>query len=192
MNCAIVGASARASCEGRVGSGRGTYDARVKSLQTDPWKRWLEASREAEIDSALRGLYAELGADVQARSPTCWLSGRCCKFDSYGHRLYVTGLEIAWLVGQLDEGGRARLAGAELPQLDGCPFQVNGLCSVHALRPLGCRIYFCDPAAQHWQNEVYESFLGRLRRLHEEHGLEYRYIEWRQGLAEGREYLGRS
>jgi Fe-S-cluster containining protein len=161
----------------------------VHSSQADSWVPWLNAAREAEIDLALRELYAELDTDVQSRKPTCWLSGRCCKFDSHGHKMYVTGLEIAWVVQQLDGAGRVRLLGASLPGLDGCPFQVDGLCSVHALRPLGCRVYFCDATAQGWQNEVYEQFLARLRRLHEDHALPYRYMEWRQGLCEARSAL---
>jgi Fe-S-cluster containining protein len=153
------------------------------------WAVWRAAAADPRIDALLGALYRDLDADIAARRPTCWLSGKCCKFESYGHRLYVTGLEIAWLLGQLDEAGRGRLAQALLPELDGCPFQVNGLCSVHALRPIGCRIYFCDPAAQGWQSDVYEAFLMRLRRLHEEHGLDYRYMEWRQGLADARREL---
>ena len=166
-----------------------TYDVAVTSLHTHPWSQWLDAAGQPPVADALRRLFADLDADVQSRKPTCWLSGRCCKFDSYGHRLYVTGLEIAWLISQLDDRARSRLRGAELPGGDGCPFQVEKLCSVHALRPLGCRIYFCDANAQQWQNEVYEVFLDRLRRLHEEYGLEYRYIEWRQALSEARESL---
>jgi len=150
------------------------------------WRNWITAANHPSIDAALRHGYADLEAELAALKPTCWLSGRCCKFESYGHKLYVTGLEIAWLVGQLDERGRDRLRDAD-PTTDGCPFQIEKLCSVHALRPLGCRIFFCDANAQHWQNEVYETFLDRLRRLHEAFGLEYRYMEWREGLAEARE-----
>jgi len=73
--------------------------------------------------------------------------------------------------------------------MDGCPFQVNGMCSVHPLRPLGCRVYFCDPDAQDWQEPVYERFLNELRQLHERSGLEYRYLEWRAGLSEARAVL---
>ena len=157
--------------------------------ERESWRKWAAAARTPAIASDLRSLYAALDAEVAARKPTCWLSGKCCKFDSYGHRLYVTGLEIAWLANLLDASGRARLADSPLPGLDGCPFQVNGLCSVHAIRPIGCRVYFCDPAARGWQNEVYEAFLGRLKGLHETYLLEYRYMEWRQGLLEARAAL---
>ncbi|QNN24004.1 hypothetical protein HED60_17575 [Planctomycetales bacterium ZRK34] len=161
----------------------------VDPSAADAWLAWRDAARDPHLDQQLRALYDDLAAEIERRAPTCWISGRCCKFDTYGHRLYITGLEVAWLIDRLDEPSRARLDDAPLPGLDGCPFQVDGLCSVHALRPLGCRIYFCDPAAQAWQNPVYETFLDRLRKLHEQYELDYSYLEWRLALDEARKCL---
>ncbi|MBI1372013.1 MAG: hypothetical protein GC159_04540 [Phycisphaera sp.] len=153
------------------------------------WRAWRDQARDAEIDAALRTLFDELDAAVTERGPTCWISGRCCQFDSFEHRLYVTGLEIAWLVSQLDDAQRATLDVAPLPDVDGCPFQHDKLCGVRTIRPLGCRVFFCDPSAQSWQNPLYESFLDRLRALHEAHRIEYRYMEWRSGLDAARRAL---
>ncbi|MBI1368938.1 MAG: hypothetical protein GC162_09830 [Planctomycetes bacterium] len=154
------------------------------------WRSWADAAGEAAVDHALRDLYDRLVDDIAGRSPTCWLSGKCCKFESYGHRLYVTGLEIAWMLGQIDADARARLDAAELRGMDGCPFQMSKMCGVHAIRPLGCRIYYCDPAAKSWQNEVYEQYQNELRRLHDQRGLTYRYMEWRMGLEDARAAMG--
>ena len=132
----------------------------------------------------MRDLYRRLDEAVQSRGPTCWVSGRCCKFEGFGHLLYVTGLEIAWVVRQT----LPRLADipssvdTALPLADGCVYQVGGLCSVHAVRPLGCRIFFCQAGTQDWQQTLYEDFLAELRRLHDRLGVEYRYMEWRAGL----------
>ena len=41
----------------------------------------------------------------------------------------------------------------------------------------------CDPKAAGWQEELSERMLGRLRALHEAHGIPYRYGEWRAMLA---------
>jgi hypothetical protein len=54
---------------------------------------------------------------------------------------------------------------------------------VHAIRPLGCRIYFCDRSAQDWQHELSERLIADIRGLHDRHGVEYRYAEWRGLLA---------
>ncbi|MEX2670695.1 MAG: hypothetical protein WD294_01155 [Phycisphaeraceae bacterium] len=154
------------------------------------WQQWLAAVHgSSAVDVALRDLYQRLDAAVAEQPGVCELSGRCCHFDSYGHLLYVTGLEVAWLVGTLHDDTHAMLLDAEGGDggAGGCPFQQNKLCSVHTVRPLGCRIYFCDPEAQAWQNAVYEQFLDELRALHERLNLPYRYIEWRAALAQSRQ-----
>ena len=45
-------------------------------------------------------------------------------------------------------------------------------------------MFFCDATSTDWQNETYERFHARLKRLHEELGVPYRYVEWRQALRE--------
>ncbi|MEM6459117.1 MAG: hypothetical protein AAF710_06970 [Planctomycetota bacterium] len=158
------------------------------------WSAWHAAAAGPAVDDVLRGLYEELDAAVAARGPTCWVSGKCCKFDDYGHRLYVTGLEVAWFLRQvesrttLDES--SPLTGGSvlrLPQfaqhLGACPYQVDGRCSTHAVRPLGCRVFFCQRGTEAWQQELYEDFLARLCKLHEEHEIEYRYLDWIDGLT---------
>ena len=98
--------------------------------QLQQWQAWARAADDAAVDAQLRGIYDALAQQIDRRSPTCWLSGNCCRFDSYGHRLYVTGLEVAWMMRQLDDAARARLAAAQLPGADGCAFQVDKLCSI--------------------------------------------------------------
>ena len=134
---------------------------------------------------------AAAAADIAGRKPVCLASGKCCQFEKYGHRLYVTTLELAWFLrvhgGQKTEAAK----GAGLlkqffaqEQSEGCPYQVGGLCTAREARPLGCRVYFCDANAQGWQNDVYELYHRQLVALHEEFGVEYFYVEWREGLGE--------
>jgi hypothetical protein len=47
---------------------------------------------------------------------------------------------------------------------------------------MGCRIFFCDPTSIEWQNDLYERAHKRIAALHEEHGIPYRYGEWREML----------
>ncbi len=138
------------------------------------------------MDRALRDGYDRIDAEIAERRPVCRMSGRCCHFDTHGHCLYVTALEIAWVIAQRPPSSLAGLDARD-EHLDGCIFQVERLCTVHAIRPLGCRVYFCDPAAQAWQNDLYERHLADLRALHDEHRIAYRYLEWRAGLAEALE-----
>lgn len=154
--------------------------------QLDDWSRWRKAVHLQSVDSSLRLLFRELDDQVRQRGPVCWASGLCCDFEAFDHKLYATGLEIAWLLAKLpwqvrvDEDWSKRLT-----PTGKCPLQIGGLCGVQTLRPLGCRIFFCHRASQPWQHEMYEQFLARLRQLHTELDLPYRYMEWRAGLAEG-------
>lgn len=187
--------------------------AGVESEQQEPWDIWREAAAREDIDRAIRKLYDEIGAAVAERRPVCNASGRCCKFEQYGHRLYVTGLEIAWFLagvrgqvaGVLNEpvkAGNVTEATAQFLSLQqlgpnpnpqtlspNCPYQVNGLCSTHTIRPLGCRVFFCEQGTEAWQQDTTEHFLNRLKQLHAEHDLPYAYMEWRAGLAKAGQLL---
>lgn len=170
---------------------------------TDPvvWAAWDAASLLPAVDEQLRELYRGVDAAVTERGPTCWTSGNCCRFESYGHRLFVSGLEVAWFLNQVNHQSDqteptrpARPSDASEPKLSllqiaepgpggACPYQINGLCSTHQIRPLGCRVFFCQQGTQDWQQALYESYLAKLRTLHETHGITYRYFDWMQGLA---------
>ena len=144
-----------------------------------------QAAARPDVREAVGGLYARVQAEIDARRPACAVSGRCCRFEDYGHRLFVTTMELAAFVHHLHE---ARAAGRvrDVAAWDGtgCPFQVSRLCGVHPLRPFGCRMFFCDATATDWQNETYERFHAELRRLHQAMGVPYRYVEWRTALRE--------
>ena len=54
---------------------------------------------------------------------------------------------------------------------DFCPFQQGNLCTAREPRPLGCRVYYCDPAYQETGGRISEEYLRRLKRLADEHGV---------------------
>lgn len=157
-------------------------------------QHWLEAIARVEVREALEVVYALAGAEIAARGPACWASGRCCNFERSGHRLYVTGLEAAYTIALLPEIAGTRpenhpAASLGLVTLEqarargGCPFQRANLCGVHPIKPLGCRLYFCDRTAQEWQHVLTERLLGDVRAIHDRFGVEYRYGEWREMLG---------
>ena len=41
-----------------------------------------------------RRVYEELDREVARRGPVCQLSGRCCRFEEYGHTLFVSTAEV--------------------------------------------------------------------------------------------------
>ena len=145
-------------------------------------ERWSAAAWSPDIDAAVRAIYDDVAAETAALQPVCNASGRCCRFEEWGHKLYVTGLEAAWCLrgaGTVPDADGVRAAATR----GDCPFLVEGLCGVHPVRPLGCRAYFCDPKAARWQEDLSERMLARLRALHEAHDVPYRYGEWRTMLA---------
>ena len=146
-----------------------------------------DASARGAVADAVAELYVRVRAEIDARQPVCQISGRCCRFEQFGHRLFVTTIEMAAFLRDLpppaETGGGA--AGLRLPLAwdgTGCPYQVAGRCGVHPARPFGCRIFFCDATAEAWQQQQYERFHAEIRQLHERLGVPYFYVEWREAI----------
>ncbi len=141
--------------------------------------RTLDARELAEARGALRQLYQNLDSEVASRGPTCWLSGRCCRFAEAGHTLFVSAPEAAVLVADAPRPSRPLDDGAS------CPWQDDhGRCTAREARPLGCRVYYCDPMfGDRAAAELSERFLGRLKRLADRLGLPWDYAPLHRHLA---------
>jgi len=142
---------------------------------------WRAAGR-ADVREAVGRLYADVQAEIAARRPVCVASGRCCRFEEFGHRLFVTTVELAAFAYELQTSVENPASSSKSWDGTGCPFQTARLCGVHAIRPFGCRMFFCDATSTEWQNETYERFHARLKDLHGELGVPYYYVEWRLAL----------
>jgi hypothetical protein len=128
-----------------------------------------ETAMTDDVRREVLAVYAAADAAVAAAGPRCDASGRCCRFTEYGHTLFISAFEAELL-----------LAGAPLYQegpfsRDGCPYQVNGLCTAREHRPLGCRIYFCDPSFQDRMMEITEASLAALKRIADKHETGWHY-----------------
>ncbi|MDB5295662.1 MAG: hypothetical protein JWO31_1645, partial [Phycisphaerales bacterium] len=66
-------------------------DEQAVTLSTDV----RAASGRPELATAVAELYARVAAAIDARQPVCVISGRCCRFEQFGHRLFVTTIELA-------------------------------------------------------------------------------------------------
>ena len=159
---------------------------------SDDWAAWFRAASQPPIAQRLQELCCVIEQRIVECGPVCWASGRCCRFDTYGHRLYVTALEIAWVLRNLpkDDATSDRDTRLELLQpSDSCTFQRDRQCTIHTIRPPACRLFFCQRDVQHWQQALHERILAQVKALHREYGLAYRYMEWRAGLAEAQAYV---
>jgi hypothetical protein len=131
------------------------------------------------VRNAVLAVYAAADAAVAAAGPRCDASGRCCRFTEYGHTLFLSAFEAELLL----EGAPVY----EQPvSRDGCPFQVGGLCTAREARPLGCRIYFCDPAYQDRMATITEEALAALKRIADAHGTGWHYAPLHHFLSRPR------
>ncbi len=113
-------------------------------------------------------LYKDVDRDVATAGPVCVSSGRCCRFKEYGHVLFISNLEADVLLSAAPP--------YETPvTADFCPFQKGNLCTAREPRPLGCRVYYCDPNYQETGNQITETYLRKLKELAEANDVPWRY-----------------
>jgi hypothetical protein len=121
-----------------------------------------------DVRAKVLRVYAAVDEAVADAGPRCAASGDCCRFTEYGHTLFLSHFE-------------AELMLASAPPYvkpvtrDGCPFQINNLCTAREARPLGCRIYFCDERYADRMVEITEKSLAVLKRISDHHGTGWRY-----------------
>jgi hypothetical protein len=129
----------------------------------------------------LHELYDALDREVANLGPVCSLSGRCCRFLEYGHTLFVSTAEVEFLL---------ELASAPCRELDQgatCPWQDSrGHCKAREARPLGCRIYHCDPAFEEELHGLSERFIARLKTLSTKHNIAWNYAPLHRQLHDER------
>ncbi len=140
-----------------------------------PVEQILTGGGDALIE-AVSDLYGQLDGQVSAEGLHCRNCGACCHLRQFGHRLYVTTVELAYFVAGLNSPVRR-------PQSGVCPYQQGTLCAVRSHRPAGCRLFFCEPASSDWQSRQYEALRPGLIALHERLGLPYAYVEWLAALS---------
>jgi Fe-S-cluster containining protein len=121
-----------------------------------------------ELRRQVLELYQEVDRAVAAAGPVCVASGRCCRFKEYGHTLFVSSLEADVLL-------RAAPPYEQPVTAEFCPFQKDNLCTAREPRPLGCRVYYCDPHYQETGNALTEKYLRRLKELAEVYDIPWRY-----------------
>jgi Fe-S-cluster containining protein len=105
----------------------------------------------------------------------CNVCSRCCDFDTYDHRLYVTAPELMYLEAGLNvEKLRTMPSGR-------CPYNIDGKCSVYEYRFTGCRIFCCKGDAE-FQSHLTEAVLEKLKSLCTEFEIPYLYRDLASAL----------
>jgi hypothetical protein len=136
----------------------------------------------ATFRDEILALYDELDEEIRRLGPRCDLSGRCCRFQEYDHTLFISAVEASLLVSDSPPPMRPLDDGAT------CPWQdERGRCTARGARPLGCRIYHCDPAFGAAMPEVSETFVARLKALVDRLGLPWDYAPLHRHLSRARD-----
>ena len=129
------------------------------------------------LHNSIRSVYRDLSVDVALAGPVCDLSGRCCRFAEWDHTLFLSGIEADMLIAEAPPACRPLDGGAT------CPWQdEQGRCTAREARPLGCRVYFCDPSYQETGQVLSESYLTRLKSIADAHDVPWSYAPLHQHL----------
>lgn len=123
---------------------------------------------EESVKRQLLEILHDVDREIAVHQPRCDASGRCCRFKEYGHTLFMSRTEAELL---LEPGIPSDWTLTD----ETCPFQIEGLCTARDRRPLGCRVYFCDPRFADRQLEISEAFISRLKRMHRENDVNWDY-----------------
>jgi Fe-S-cluster containining protein len=129
------------------------------------------------VVEAVERIYLSLEAELSQTPAKCKACGKCCDFESFGHKLYITTPELLYF--------RAMLAENKIPLLpmttSVCPYRRDGKCSVYPWRFAGCRIFNCTGDAD-LQGELSEKMIRWMKQICLQESLSYRYLDLRTAL----------
>jgi Fe-S-cluster containining protein len=106
----------------------------------------------------------------------CKRCGRCCDFESFDHRLFVTSPEMMYLAENLGtENIKPMSAGR-------CSYNIEGKCTIYEHRFSGCRI-FCCRGDRDFQSRLSEATIKKFKAVCKSLGIDYRYTDLAAALG---------
>ncbi len=100
------------------------------NLPATDLQSWWDAAGTPEVRQHLQRMVDEGEVAVRARRPLCLANGNCCRFDRFGHALWLSGLEVAWCLRQLPAMPTPDAVETALRR-GACPFLRDGGCGIH-------------------------------------------------------------
>ena len=105
----------------------------------------------------------------------CDCCGKCCDFEAFDHRLFVTPPELMYLAANLGAENVKPMPSSR------CPYNIDGKCAVYEYRLAGCRIFSCKADAD-FQSRLSESALKKFKSICIEFEIPYRYSDLASAL----------
>ncbi len=125
-----------------------------------------------DILHAVAEVYDWLDEQNTARTP-CDQCGKCCDFEAFDHRLFVTSPEMIYFI--------ASTGSAKPMPRQTCPYNIDGNCSVHRHRFAGCRIFSCIENGRS-QSSLSEETIEKFKSICNEFNVPYRYTDLASAL----------
>lgn len=126
-------------------------------------------SDSLELRKSLTEMYRRLDEELKDLPARCYGCGKCCNFKENGMHLFVQKLEKDLII---EETGVEPF----LVEKGHCNFQENGLCTIHAIRPLGCRTYFSEAPNSIQHQDLYEKYHNEIKSLGKRNQIEYSFV----------------
>jgi Fe-S-cluster containining protein len=123
------------------------------------------------IRESLNTLYLELAEELSKLPAKCYGCGKCCNFKENGMQLFAQKLEKDLIV---EETGVVPF----LVEKGHCNFQENGLCTIHPIRPLGCRTFFSEAADSVSHQDLYEKYHRKIKNIGMQNHIEYEFVSF--------------
>jgi Fe-S-cluster containining protein len=132
-----------------------------------------ECKTTGQVIKKVAEIYDWLGSQI-CKNPKlaggCSACGKCCDFEGFGHKLFVTTPELMYLAANL---------GAEIVKpiiTSRCPYNIKSKCSVYEHRFSGCRIFSCDGDTG-FQSRLSESSVKKFKAVCEQFQVQYCYTD---------------
>jgi hypothetical protein len=126
-----------------------------------------------EIVKRVEAIYKWLDEQIAAHQEAagvCDACGKCCDFETFGHRLFVTTPEMFFFAEKIGSKNLKQMTTGR------CCYQVENKCTAYDYRFAGCRIFCCKGNVR-FQSDLTEAVIKKFKTLCDEFKIPYRYID---------------
>ncbi|MHC5060332.1 MAG: hypothetical protein ACYTFK_04515 [Planctomycetota bacterium] len=130
----------------------------------------MPTDRDREVAGTVAEVYNWVDSQIDRTASRCEACGKCCDFENYDHRLFVTSPELIFFSSKIGPDKTKPMPAAL------CPYNIGGECSVYPYRFGGCRIFFCK-GDNEFQSRLSEQTVGKFKAICETFHIPYRYTD---------------